>query len=188
MEETKRKHRVIEERFVVRNPYLYRGVWFYNVRDLLDPARKVLKISSHEKNARKAEEFILKWVKKKAQRPGTKPTVDPRNFPKAFEEWLGTLPLRDSTRNEYEYCGDVYERFFGTMLVSDIHPEEIDAFLASLRVKEFKNKKGELLKKGLSGTTIRKHLRILRSFFQWAIIRRKYCLSDPTLGLKIGKA
>lgn len=185
-----RQHRVIDGRFVLRSKFLFRGVWHFTYRDKITEI--VRKLSTHERDKRKAEQFITDWIKKFSGNQTDTNNLE-RTFEQAFEEFLALKELRPTSKREYDYCfKGVYLPFFKDYLVSDITVQHIEEFLNFSKSRqidrEFKKKNGEIFrtKQTMNASVGRreKHLWMLRSFFNWAK-RRKYCSINPTEGIKV---
>ncbi len=168
---TEKQHKVVGTRFVVRNVFLVGKTWYGRVRDL--ETRKMWKVSTRERNKRKAEQFLIKWAEDRLKKE-KRISVAPILFAKAIEEYLSLKTLRPSTLGEYNACfNGVYLPEFEGKYVYEIAIGDIEHFL----------KKMESVRKQ-SSRTRQKHLTNLRSFFRWAR-RRRYTLEDPTEGLRV---
>lgn len=83
----------------------------------------------------------------------------------AFFEWLDTAPMRDRTKGNLKQRLTVFVRFTSNMLVSNITPETVDAYLA---------------KRGVSASTKDNDRRALSRFFSWCMERpRRWIKTNP---------
>ena len=94
-------------------------------------------------------------------------------FNVAFEEFLRTKDVRDSTLKDYRDTPRLFSRFLKQQRVHRITGLHVQGFLESLK------------RDGKSQRTRQKHLNCLRSFFRWARDVAKYTKEDPTAGIKI---
>lgn len=163
-------HRIVGGRFIVRSLFQVDRIWYGRVRDL--ETGRIRKISTRERNRRRAEDFLTDWCERRIARDEAGRT-EPRRLRAAFEEWIGLKQARPSYRLDLETAlRGVYLPALGDAVVSDVGLREIERLLADLAAR------------GRAARTRRKHLSILRGFFRWAV-RRKYALEDPTEGIRI---
>ncbi len=164
-------HKILGDRFVVRNLFQVAGVWYARIRDR--QTNKMTKISTRERSRRKADQAVLRWVEGRISR--VEETLKVMAFGEAFETWLGLRLVRPSTRRDYESARRVYLAAFGDgRAVDEITPLEVEKFLR------------DMSKSGRAATTGQKYLTILRSFYQWAM-RQDFCRSNPTEAIKAAR-
>lgn len=152
------EHEVLFGRFVVHQPHHDAGSPFLQVRvrDLL--TGRTRKRSTRTTSRRAARQFVIDWLSSVVARDAA--AVDRETFDNAVDEWLAQQEIRESTRYDMQVSiKSVYRPAFKGRAVCDISGADVQDFLA------------DLLRRGRSWKTRRKHLKALRAFFGWAIVR-----------------
>lgn len=187
-------HRVVAGVYVLRGLFQRNGIWHFRARRIGES--DVFCRSCQTRSRRAAESFAIAYLEDLARRNAR--SVDHSVFfTEAFEDWLDTKAVRDSTRAVYEsdFRG-VYEKAFGERPVAKIDGYEIQAFLKALaedggarfrttreRRHDESGKRARL--RPASVRNRRKHLGQLRSFFRWCRDVRRIISEDPTAQLRV---
>lgn len=167
-------HKIVADRYVLRNLYRRGATWYFRARDLWTD--EIFTRSCQTGNRQKAEAFAIRQLEERVRLARGAETEEVL-FREAFSEWLETKTVRPITLKAYKQdLKGVYAPVFGDRIVSHIAPVDVQQWIRDLAVQ-----------RKSSTRTRKRHLGQLRSFFRWCRDVRKIVRDDPTAGLRVGR-